>query len=155
MMRLKILCALSVWAVLMLPQNLWADGNDEEEIRSMVATYLQLVNEGNAEEILKLYTDDAVAMIPFGPSLEGKDALRKESFGTHQEVKFDLAYDIKEVVVSGDWAFARTTVDGILTLKAIEASALDKMKMIQIFNKQDDGSWKIARFIFNPSTPLK
>ena len=60
--------------------------------------------------------------------------------------------NIKEVLVFGDvavvrltWTLIMTPPDGMMT-KSVEPG-MDIFKNMDIFKKQDDGSWKIIRYM--------
>ncbi|NNL34917.1 MAG: nuclear transport factor 2 family protein, partial [Silicimonas sp.] len=53
----------------------------------------------------------------------------------------------EETVIMGDWAFSRGNYTAALTRQG-NAVNVDG-KFMTIFKRQDDGSWKIYRDIFN------
>ena len=79
---------------------------DDQQIRTLVATWMAANKSGDVETILGLMTDDAVFLIP------GKPAMRKSEFAAAAKAQatgdaptFDGASEIQEVQVFGDWAF--------------------------------------------------
>jgi ketosteroid isomerase-like protein len=67
---------------------------------------------------------------------------------------FDVTggYTGSEVVVLGDWAIERYTGEVTLTPAEGEA-ATATFKGIHIYQRQADGSWKIAQDIWNMDAP--
>jgi len=126
---------------------------EKEVIYNLVSDHYKGINEGRSEDIMELYTEDIILMPPYSPEMIGKENVKPFSKNTHNNVAFDFNYKVEEIIITGDWAFARSTVRGFLISKNKKAAILDQMKAIHILQKQKNGSWKIARFIFNPSTP--
>ena len=98
--------------------------------------------------------DDAIFMLPNEPPVEGKRAvgiwLRHlyEQFDVHQTVVSE------ELVISGDWAFDRLTVSQSFLPKSGGGVIHDVGKAIDIYRRQADGSWKVARTIVNSNSSM-
>ena len=96
------------------------------------------------------FADDGVQMPPHFPANLGKGMIRSWSHGLLQsfsQVAFALSVD--EQRVSSDWAFERGQYTITLTPKAEAQSADDTGKYITAYQRQGDGSWKMARDIWN------
>lgn len=132
----------------------FAQDDERDAVYQVIADYFKAINAGNQEEILKLYTEDAVVMVPFAPSRIGKSTIEAESKGTYKIIDFDINFIVDEIIISGDWAFARSRTDGRVIVKTTGDTMVDKGKSIHILHKQSDGSWKIARYMFNTSKPV-
>ncbi len=104
---------------------------------------------GDFERFLTYFEDDAVWMPEGSPAVVGKDAFR--DWGRHfseatRPVHFTTS---DEVVVGGDLAFDRFT---LTTAEATPGSRAPDEFVLQglwILRRQDDGSWKIHRYIWN------
>ena len=72
--------------------------------------------------------------------------------GTYQYVfdnfKYSLAFTIVEVVVNGNYAFARSTSKGSFTIKSSGQTVPDENRELFVFEKVK-GDWKIARYMYN------
>ena len=108
---------------------------------------------GDLEAWLSYFADDAIVMAPNLPALTGKAAIREwnapyfEQFHLHEES------DEREVEVAGDWAYIRAHWTWILTPKSGGEPVRDTGNSIWILRRQQDGSWKIARGIYNSDQP--
>ena len=108
---------------------------------------------GDFEAWLSLFADDAIVMVPNLPALTNKAAIREwnapffEKFDLHEES------DEREVEVAGDWAYIRAHWTWILTPKGGGEVIKDTGNSIWILRRQSDGSWKIARGIYNSDQP--
>jgi len=90
-----------------------ATASDEAAIRGVLAAYNAALNGGKTAAVLPLYTDDGVFMPPYSQSAVGKDAVRKAYDAVFDELKFNVKFDIAElVVISPVWAYVRTNSAG-------------------------------------------
>jgi ketosteroid isomerase-like protein len=64
-----------------------------------------------------------------------------------------MTIKIEEVRVAGDWAFSRGTYAFTVIPKAEGEIEKGDGKYLSILEKQDDGSWKLARDCFNLNEP--
>ena len=110
----------------------------------------EAVKSGNTEGYVALLTDDAVLMPPGGPPLSGKNEIRAwgQQFANQFMVESYSSVD-HEVIVSGDWAFRRSGITWALRPRSGGEVIIQTGKFIIIYRRQPDGSWKIARDIFN------
>jgi uncharacterized protein (TIGR02246 family) len=125
----------------------------EQAIRSVVESEMAAANAGDLEGWLAHFADD-VSFLPANESiLLGKEAVR--AWGEFLFSQFDLHEDVsvEEVVVSGDLAYTRTTFAMTMTPKAGGESFTDVGKMLSIFGRQQDGSWKWSRACWNSDGP--
>jgi uncharacterized protein (TIGR02246 family) len=111
---------------------------------------------GSTERYIALITEDAVLMPPNGPPVNGRDAIRSWSQTMSRQFRIQ-AYEAsdEEVVVAGDWAFRRASVDWTVAPTAGGEPVRDLGKFIIIYRRQHDGSWRVARDIWNSSTPAR
>jgi uncharacterized protein (TIGR02246 family) len=126
---------------------------DVEAINALEKEFTAAFKRGDADAMASMMTDDTVLMLPNQPAIMGKEACR--SFW--QEVLTDEgteshAVATEEVVVGGDWAFARATTRSVSRTE--DGEVLESGgKYIHIMQRQSDGSWKLARDIWNSNSP--
>ncbi len=115
----------------------------------------QAAEAGNAEAYLALLTDDVVVMPGNEPPFTGKVAAREwlDEFAEQFEIVFD-SYVTDEIEVSGDLAYERYTGVWTVTPRAGGDPVTEHLKGIHIYHRQADGSWLIARDVWNSSDPL-
>jgi uncharacterized protein (TIGR02246 family) len=127
---------------------------DEEAIRAVLASYNAALNGGQTAAVLPLYTPDGIFMAPFSPSFIGQTAIRKAYDAVFAELKFDVRFDIAEVVqMAPAWAFVRTNSAGTTLHHSTGKTTAEANQELFIFRKSDDGLWKIARYSFSPTNP--
>jgi len=130
------------------PATTGAGAADLAAIAKLHDEYVAAHNAADADRMMALFTDDAVLMPTDEPSITG----RKE-IGEHYQEFFDqtpseIALDPVETRVAGDWAFERIEVT--VTVPGAKGKVmLAKVKYLWILQKQPDGTWKIARAIYN------
>ncbi len=119
----------------------------EQEIRDLLTTYEGALNTSDAELAASLYTADGVFMphqfpSSIGPSVQG-------AYGQiFKAIRLNVAFEIDEVRVAGDFAYARTRSEGTQTILASDETTPESNRELFTF-AQEDGRWKIARYIFN------
>ena len=125
-----------------------ASAKDLAAISRVHQEYVAAHNDADADRLVALFTDDAVLMPMDEPSLSGKEAIKE-----HYEEFFDqspsaIELSPVETRVAGEWAFERIQVKVTLPDGAREERHAD-VKYLWILQRQPDGSWKIARAIYN------
>ena len=119
----------------------------EQEIRELLTTYEGALNASDAELAASLYTADGVFMPHQFPSSIGPGVL--EAYRqTFEAIALNVAFEIDEVSVAGDFAYARTRSEGTQTIHATDETTPEANRELFTFAK-DDGRWKIARYMFN------
>jgi uncharacterized protein (TIGR02246 family) len=123
---------------------------DAEAIRRINQQYIELHPEGEVDRLMTLYTDDALLMPPGSPPLEGLEEIRAHwsDFFDDWEV-LEATSIIDEVILSEDWAYARGHYSETLRAKDSDARVVDSGSFSGIWRRQRDGSWKIARDMWN------
>lgn len=124
-----------------------ASAQDLAAISRLHDAYVLAHNDADVPRMIALYTEDGVLMPTDEPSLTGREAI-----GDHYEEFFDqtpskIRLRPIETRVAGDWAFER--IEMTVTLPSGESVMEAKVKYLWILEKQKDGSWKIARAIYN------
>jgi uncharacterized protein (TIGR02246 family) len=126
---------------------------DVEAIKKLSDEYGAMVTAGDTEGFLNLFTNDAVLMPPNNQMLVGKEEIRPLVQGILKDAKEIELTEIttpSEIKAVGNWVFDL----GITTFKARGKPLEDTNKYIRIWQKMADGSWKLARVIFNSNNPL-
>lgn len=104
-----------------------------------------------------LWTDDIVTMHPGSPAVVGKAAnIAKLQAGIegmkNQEI---LAYneEFQEVRIQGDWAYEWGTITGRTRPFSGGSETAYRFNVMRVLQRQPDGSWKVARSIYNDAEP--
>jgi len=116
---------------------------DERAIRDVIATWLRASAAGDNETVLGLMTDDVIFLVagkpPFG---KAEFAATSNALSTH---RIEASSDIREVVVSGDLAYARSQLTVTMTPLAGGESLRRSGPVLSVFRRAPDGRWLLAR----------
>ena len=119
--------------------------NDEEQIRTLVASWMSATRNADVDAVMRLMTDDVVFLVP-GKTPMGKaefEAAAKSQAASNAP-RFDGRSDIQEIKVFGDWAFMWSK----LTVTAVPRDGGQSMTRsghtLTVFHKQG-GLWLLAR----------
>jgi len=118
----------------------------EADIAAINDLYVQAnlaCSTGDAELYLSIFTKDAVVLAPGSPAVNGEKELRPIIEGLFGMFDLELPYTVDEVVVPGDWAFARSSFQYSMTPKDSGETTKLIGKELDILKRQADGSWKI------------
>ena len=127
---------------------------NHKSIKSILATYEQALNASDVDTVMTLYADDGVFMAQHSAPNVGRDAIRRAYDGVFEAIDLDIRFTVDEVTqVSPRWAFARTRSEGFVTINATGDKAPEGNQELFMFEKQDSGEWKIARYIFSTTNP--
>jgi ketosteroid isomerase-like protein len=120
----------------------------------LLDTYIVHLEAGDLNGFMTIWTDDIIWMPPNEAIRKGKESCKQwiQPFFDNYTLKEKVTFE--ELEVSGDWAFARGTWDLEGTPKGEGAKIHDVGKLIFIFERQSDGSWKISHDIWNSDNPL-
>lgn len=125
-----------------------AQTNAKTEIEQLIFSYRDALNASDANKVVSLYTADGVLLANAAPTAEGAAAVK----GTYQYVfdnfKYNLEFTIIEIVVNGNYAFARSTSKGSFVIKSNGQTVPDENRELFVFEKVK-GQWKIARYMYN------
>jgi len=101
----------------------------------------------NPEIYLDTCTDDVIHIPPGQPVSAGIDASRSLMENPPKWTSYSLAID--EVTGNGDLAYSFYTV----TFN-VDHAGENSARVIGIFRRDSDGSWKVSRYIWNSEIPL-
>lgn len=149
--------ALLAALVTVMPVTASADtpASDEAAIRAVLSTYQDALNASSTAAAMPLYTDDGVFMPPYSQSAVGKAQLKEAYDAVFKNITLHVKFTVREVVImSLEWAFARTNSAGTNKINATGAMSAEGNQELFIFRKGADGKWKIARYSFSSTNPL-
>jgi|SRR3954447_17795677 len=114
---------------------------DERAIREVIATWMRASAAGDGETVLDLMADDVVFFVP------GR-AFGKREFAAAQQglagARLEATSNVREVRVSGDWAFASTDLSIVMTPAGGEPVRRSG-NTLSVFQRLPGGRWVLAR----------
>ena len=121
----------------------------DEDIRASLAL--------DAPALEALWTNDIVTMGPGSAALMGKEAnvkrLEEGVAGLKSMEIMAFNEQWQEVRVQGDWAYEWGTMSGRMRPFSGGEEITYLYNAMRVLNRQADGTWKIARSIYNDATP--
>ena len=130
------------------------DADDRRGIEQTLSAYNTALNGGKTDAVIPLYTADGVFMPPYSSSAVGPQAIRKAYDAVFRELKFDVRFNVAELVqMAPGWAYVRTNSAGTTRHASSGKTGAEANQELFILRKADDGRWRIARYSFSPTNP--
>ena len=121
----------------------------KDEITEMLNEYISSHVEGDRDRFMNIWTDNGVQMPPGSPTHIGKDNIRTANENSFILFNWEVNINVEEVREADNWGYATGNYDFKRTHKETGEIFTGPGKYLSIWEKQDDGSWKMARDIFN------
>ena len=128
--------------------------NDADEIARVGADLGAAILAYDVDGMARAYAPDAVIMPPGEPKVVGGDAIRAWFQSAVDRFRFE-EYRVtnSELVTHRDWAPRRGGMFWRLAPKKGGDPIMLDTKFLQLWQRQADGSWRIARGIWNSNVP--
>lgn len=126
--------------------------DEKQKIEELLSEYKKSLNTSNAKLAQSLYTKDGVFMPTEAPSGIGSEGILKSYEFVFSQIQLNIEFFIEEIVVEGNMAFAVTSSKGTVKIHANGVEVPEANRELFVFEKVD-GEWKIARYMFNKTTP--
>lgn len=144
----KKLFAAAGFALIVLSRGLAiAEPQDVEAIENRLQQYEDRFNQGDAEAVAELYSEDVIYYGPLGQVFEGRDAVRQRYQGSLAAGFSDMTIDVIEIRVLDDIAYdvARYTISSPAgePLTGYHLGVLEKK----------DAEWLVQRTLVNVVMP--
>lgn len=126
-----------------------------EAIDRIRDSHVGALNANDADAWVSCFAADGVQMPPNDAANIGIENIRAWSTGMLTTFRVEFSLDVDEIELAGErWAFERGGYTIALTPAAGGPSIGDSGKYITIYQRQVDGSWLMARDIWNSNQPL-
>ena len=120
------------------------DAGARHAIEAAVSRYVAASNQGDAEALTSLYTEDAVLLPPDHAPVQGRDAI-----GDFWRQGTDTGLEVRTLRVEVDGSVGYLV--GEYNLPSTEEEPADSGKYVMCLRRQRDGSWKLSADIWNSS----
>jgi uncharacterized protein (TIGR02246 family) len=120
--------------------------SDEQEIRQLVATWIDATKTGDTNTVLSLMADDVVFLVTGQPPMIGKAAFAAamQAQSGKGRPQFDGESEIQEIQVLGDWAYMWTNLTVVFTPPDGTPPVTRAGNTLTILKRQN-GKWMLAR----------
>jgi uncharacterized protein (TIGR02246 family) len=124
----------------------------KQAFENLDGQYAAAANRGDAAAVANLYTKDALYLVPNGETVKGRNAIQSTAQEMIDAGMKNLKFSSVVHEVDGDLAYhvGKLSMD-IPTGAGIHR---EKGKFVDIYKRQDDGSWKIQVTIYNSDLPV-
>jgi len=132
-------------------QKTLTTGKDVETVRETFSRMVRAFNARDAKTAISYFAPDALLIHPVRGEADYKTISEsfEKAYQTPPETPFKILTNIEEIQVSGDLAFVRVVWE---REKTDDKQILSGEKDFEIWKRQTDGKWKLAR---GYSFPLK
>ena len=121
----------------------------EEDIKASLAL--------DVPALESLWTKDIVTLAPGGPPVAGFDAnaAKLEAGAAQLKTMEIMSFDEQwqEIRVQGDWAYEWGSMSGRMRPFSGGKETSYQMNVMRVLSREPDGSWRIARSIYNDAEP--
>lgn len=121
---------------------------EKAAIEKLLFSYRDALNASDVEKVLPLYEMGGVFMPANAPSAIGQEQVKAAYEFVFAQIQLNIQFYIDEIVINGDYAFARTTSRGTTLIHANGQTVAEENRELFVLQKSN-GQWKIARYMFN------
>ena len=129
-------------------QNTMEQTTEKSAIEKLLFSYLDALNASDVNKVLALYSNDGVFMPSNAPSAVGQEQIKASYEFVFSQIQLNIAFYIDEIIVNGDYAFARTISKGTTLIHANGQTVAEENRELFVLQKTN-GQWKISRYMFN------
>jgi uncharacterized protein (TIGR02246 family) len=129
------------------------DDLDLSAIDRVREAHVAALNAGDAGAWAAQFADDGVQMPPNAPANIGMPMIAGFCHAMLSQFRVQFALSVDEVRIAGPWAFERGSYSISLSAGAGGPPMHETGKYITIYEKQSAETWRIARDIWNSSSP--
>ncbi|HRF75696.1 MAG TPA: SgcJ/EcaC family oxidoreductase [Chitinophagales bacterium] len=129
-------------------QKTMEQSTEKLAIEKLLFSYRDALNSSDVNKVLPLYTNDGVFMPSNAPSAIGQEQVKVSYEFVFSQIQLNIEFYIDEIVVNGDYAFARTTSKGKTLIRANGETVPEENRELFVLQKTN-GQWKISRYMFN------
>ena len=121
---------------------------EQREIKKVLFSYRDALNESNVEKVLPLYTENGVFMPSSAPTAIGQEQLKGTYEFVFGKIQLNIEFYIDEIEIVGEYAFVRSTSKGTTFIHASGETVPEENRELFVL-KKENGAWKIDRYMFN------
>lgn len=129
-------------------QNTMEQTTEKSAIEKLLFSYRDALNASDVNKVLPLYAADGVFMPSNAPSAIGSEQIKTSYEFVFSQIQLNIEFYIDEIMVNGDYAFARTTSKGTTLIHANKQTVAEENRELFVLQKTN-GQWKISRYMFN------
>lgn len=148
MRKLPFVLAAVATLPLMVPDKIARADDIRPAMEAANAQFLAAFNTPNPSAFPPLYTNDSVLFFQGAPPITGPEAIKQFWESQIKRGVRDHTYDIIETGADGKYAY-QVTKNTVQLVRDTGERTLIAGHTVRIFEKQNDGTWKIKIHMFN------
>jgi uncharacterized protein (TIGR02246 family) len=117
---------------------------DEQQIRALIAKWMEASRAGDFDARMNLLADDVVFLTPGNPPMR-RDDFAAASKSMDGKVHIDGHAEVQEITVHGDFATCWTRLEVSVTPVAGGDTIKRAGNVLSVFRRGTDGQWRIWR----------
>jgi len=122
-------------------------GTIEQDLERVIKDYESALNNSNTAQIMQLYSTAPIFMPQHAHAQVGTKAVEAAYRAVFETIDLNVGFNIREIEVVGDTAWARTTSAGATRILVNNQVVDEGNNELFIFKKEGD-RWKIHRYLF-------
>lgn len=128
---------------------------DQDPISALRQSFVNATKAGDVDTLASLAANDVVVMPPNDTTIYGRDEWRAWWDEYYQYFRVTAASESeREVAINGDFAVERWEYMVAVNPVSGGSRIRDDGRILTIWNRQSDGSWKIWRMMWNSIKPV-
>ena len=118
---------------------------DEQAIRSLVASWLEATARGDVDQVLELMDEEVVFLVPGRPPMRGKAEFAAATRAAAGMGRIEGTAEVQEVRVFGDWAYCWVNLTVAMHPAGGAAPVRRAGPAMSVLRKTPAGRWVIFR----------
>ncbi|MZH98850.1 YybH family protein [Dickeya dianthicola] len=137
----------------MNPSSVSSSADDRAVVQAVPLAYFSALRDRNIGALLAMYSEGGELSAPFMLPAAGASALRTTYENLFKAVRFEMTHKVGAVtIMSPTWALVRTSSTGSTITLATGEARRSAFEELFVLRKDDDGKWRIARYMTTPTT---
>lgn len=133
------------------------DRNEEaQKLMQLSREWSEVASTGNIDSLMTYWSDDAVMMAPAQPPLSGKEAIRSFVEASGQVPGFEVSWEPLSAHISNDGSMAYLIERNQMAFNdSLGNRVVEYNKVVTVWRKNEDGSWKNVIDMWNSDPSQK
>ncbi len=151
--RLPSWIAVSIFTVMIIVSPTSMAVAQESQIRAVVDAWPTVLDSGDVDHLMDLFTDDLVFAHPRYPGIVGKDSMRafaQQVF--QQQSSAGSSIQVEGIQISGNWAHVVARFETTWTPRDGGSSFKESARYLWVLRRDATGAWRVRTFAFYPVT---
>ncbi len=142
----KVSFIITLFIILIFKSNFAQDMSEmQAKVDQWNKDFCKAMLTNDREAMLDFYADDVISLPSYAEMIMGKEnikeAMMKQDTMSSKVTEFNLAS--KKLIMSGDLLLDIGTYDMTMNVQGMDEPVIDHGKYLTVYEKQNDGSWKI------------